>query len=709
MTLERRLLDAIMRVHAASPTHAPTQASFDVLLNELLDLTGSEYGFLGHVRRKDDGAPYLKTRAITNIAWTDELQAWYAENAPQGLEFFNLNSLFGKVLTSGDLMLANETFGHPDAAGRPDGHPPLRRFLGIPLRIGDEFVGMAGVANRAEPYTAELVEQLRPLTSAIAAALAAMDDQEARRDAEAQLRASEERWKYAVTGSDEGVWDWDIRTGSVFRSPRFLTQLGFAPEEELGAWDMDLLRVHPDDREPVRVALADVLEGRSAKLSVEHRMSTVSGDYVWMLSRGCVVARDDDGKPTRFVGTQVDITPRRETQKKLEEALRSAQEGVRAKSEFLAVMSHEIRTPMNGVIGMAGLLLDTELAPQQREFAATIRDSADALLSILNDILDLSKFESNRFELESVSFDVADAVAQVNGLLRVHASAKNVALRVVTDDAGEREPFLVRSDLGRVRQVAMNLIFNAIKFTEVGEVVVHISRKRVEGKPVVRLAVCDTGIGVPEGRRDRLFQPFSQVDASMNRRFGGTGLGLAICHRIAEAVEGRVGYEPRDGGGSIFWFEMPVGDPLSHSRPLMTPVRSLASEEALKARGGRVLLVEDNMVNQRVTSLLLQRLGLSVESVANGLEALEALSRSNYDLVLMDVQMPELDGCEATRLFRAREAANDQGHLPIVALTANAETESRERCVDAGMDDVLTKPLRRPDLVACIARWLLAG
>lgn len=707
MTLERRLLESIMRVHAASPTHAPTQASFDVLLNELLDLTGSEYGFLGHVRRKEDGTPFLKTRAITNIAWTADLHAWYEENAPQGLEFFNLNSLFGKVLRSGELMIANETTGHPDAAGRPDGHPPLRRFLGIPLRIGDEFVGMAGVANRQEPFTEELVEQLRPLTSTIAAALAAMDDQEARRAAETRLRDSEERWKHALTGSDEGVWDWDIAAGTMFRSPRYLTQLGHGPGEDLGGWDEGLARVHPDERDLVRRAVQRVLDGETDRLVVEHRMRTNTDDYIWVLSRGSVVERDAAEQPRRLVGTQVDITARRETQRQLEEALRSAQEGVRAKSEFLAVMSHEIRTPMNGVIGMAGLLLDSELAPQQREFAETIRDSADALLVILNDILDLSKLEADRLELESMTFDVHEAVTQVNDLLRVHASAKEVALRVTTD--GDTSPLLLRSDLGRVRQVAMNLIFNAIKFTEAGEVNVHLERTHIDEEPAIRISVRDTGIGVPPDRRGRLFQPFSQVDASMNRRFGGTGLGLAICQRISGALKGRIGYKPLDAGGSEFWFDVPVGQPESFTGKERLAADSSAIEEALKARGGRVLLVEDNMVNQRVTSLLLQRMGLSVESVANGLEALEALSRANYDLVLMDVQMPELDGCEATRRFRAREASNDQGHLPIVALTANAEADSLERCVASGMDDVLTKPLRRPDLVDCISRWLLAS
>jgi len=474
---------------------------------------------------------------------------------------------------------------------------------------------------------------------------------------------------------------------------------------------------------------------RSGEPIIDHvtRHTWPNGRETWSLNIAAAI-RNAAGDVIGVFGTNKDITEKKLLEKALlanqhlaamttqaEAMATAARVANEAKSAFLANMSHEIRTPMNGVVGMAELLLDTPLSDSQRELAITIVHSAHALLVLINDILDFSKIEAGKLELEHAEFDLRELLDEVMRLIHVQARHKALAMRLHVDSTVPRR---VSGDAARLRQALLNLCGNAVKFTARGEVALNVGAltRCSQGGVTVSFDVRDTGIGIPANRLEALFQPFSQVDVSTTRRFGGTGLGLSIVRRLAELMGGRVSVESREGVGSNFRFEVTLRAPskeqtAAETSPGVRPAdsgdaqighrvpRHVRGQRADRAER-RILLVEDNPVNQKVALFVLQKLGYRADVVQDGQEAVSAWQRRDYELILMDCEMPVMDGYEATRQIRAQE----QGarHIPIIALTAHAIRGAESACLAAGMDAYLTKPLIRDKLEACLTHFLVS-
>ncbi len=633
-----------------------------------------------------------------------------------------------------------------------------------------------------------------------------------------------ERVERAARGGDAGLWDWRIGSDEVYYAAHFKTLLGEDDASMADTGDALRSRLHPDDLALRKMALQSHLEGQGpfdVTVRVRHR----NGEYRWFRETGQLV-RDGAGTPQRVSGAFADVTARMRLESELRAAKDAAEHAMQVKSAFLATMSHEIRTPMNGVLGMAELLLSSPLSTEQRENAETIRRSGDALLRIIDDVLDVSKIEAGKLTLESTRFELDAAVDDVVELLAEKARARNVRVVAILD---ADVPQHVTGDVTRVRQVLVNLVGNAVKFTENGDITVRVQlASREPGHLLLRFDVKDTGIGVAPDIMPLLFEPFVQADSSTTRRFGGTGLGLTISKRLAEQMGGAIGVESRTGQGSNFWFtvrlavaeastaplplrgmralvladhvptrealaarlvrlgataealsaevmphadrgrydavivedgtraaaalsglsadggratpilfrhaaiapeatdmwrdslgssfEILTGIKSAHIARAVAPALSLLPDAALdpaKPQGNasgshfvtaRILVVEDNRTNQKVAQKMLEGLGYTADLQANGQLGVDAHAAAPYDLILMDCQMPVMDGYEASRAIRALKT--EARTVPIIALTANALEGDRERCLAAGMDDYLTKPLKRERLRTALEQWL---
>jgi PAS domain S-box-containing protein len=524
-----------------------------------------------------------------------------------------------------------------------------------------------------------------------------MDD----RGEEYELVNAQRRLEAAIKLASIHVWEMDYRTKSVWGAgDEFVEEddvVGFLEMSK----DMSA-GIHPDDREAAAAELAAARRERRPYRG-EYRMDRKDRREVWV-SAASADFYGETGEIETRLGVLVDITKRKRAEQALIHAKADAEAANRAKSDFLATMSHEIRTPLNGVLGMARAMEGDELTPAQRARLEVVRQSGESLLSLLNDVLDLSKVEAGKLELDIEPFDLCEVVSSAHAMFAGVAQGKGVALEMVVDDAARGA---YRGDAARVRQIIANLISNALKFTDKGRAEVAVART-VSG---IEIRVSDTGIGIPADRVDKLFQKFEQADASTTRRFGGTGLGLAICREFSELMGGSVRVTSTQGEGSTFIVELPLPrlEDVDVAPRAALPQQSAPPPEAEDTPPLRVLAAEDNKVNQLVLRTLLNQAGIDPVIVDDGRAAVEAWEQSAWDVILMDVQMPVMDGPAATRIIRQREAASGRAMTPIIALTANVMSHQVRDYELAGMNGWVAKPIEVAALFAGLEAALALG
>jgi PAS domain S-box-containing protein len=515
--------------------------------------------------------------------------------------------------------------------------------------------------------------------------------------AEAAARDSEERYRFLAENAPDMISRTTLAGEVVYVSPGSLRVFGYTPEE-MGRLNAQTL-VHPDDFEAVMGRIFGMIDHRLRRLDEPmcYRARHKHGHWIWIEANPTLIC-DETGEPVEFIDVVRDVTQTKTFEADLEQARARAEAAAAAKSAFLANMSHELRTPLTSIIGFSRLLGEREdLTVDARRFAKRISDASEALLAIINDVLDFSKLDAGQVTLESQPLSVCRLVDETTGLVAIQAAAKGVEIRTELDP---KTPELIRGDVARLRQVLLNFLSNAVKFTDQGSVTVKTGWRSGKSGRRLRIAVTDTGAGIARSQVKRLFERFSQADVSINRTHGGTGLGLAISKGIVELMGGRIGVTTRLGKGATFWFEVPA-EPAAAA----APQADVGKAEACPAL--RLLVVDDTAVNRELVKLMLAPLGLEIEEADGGAEGVKAAMSRPYDLILMDVRMPGVDGLEATRVIRATSQANRA--TPILALTADVQTENAAACRAAGMNDILAKPIVPQQLLGKILQWAPQG
>ena len=533
-----------------------------------------------------------------------------------------------------------------------------------------------------------------------------LSTQRRRSIAEASFKSSEERFKLAVNGTQDGIFDWDVETKEAFYSKRYFKMLGYDRPTKGTIGDF-LELVHPEDRDAVWAYKESYINGKLSEYEQDYRMQHASGRWVWIKARATGVFDKKTNRAVRLVGAHTDITSTKMVEKQLEHEIEAAEESNRAKSEFLAHMSHEIRTPLTAISGAAEILdLQKEgFNEKQAQLVRVLRTSSSALKDLINSILDFSKIESSGLELDEHTFALDQVFQETISMMALKANEKNIKFEV-NDKAIKDLEFY--GDSTRIRQILVNIIGNAIKFTDKGSVKVSVKKQKKGDYAFINISVKDTGIGIPAEKHELVFEPFKQGDASVVRKHGGTGLGLPISRKLARLMGGDVTLQSKPGKGTTFSINLPLKD-LKDKGQQRDEHDVLRLNEAIRknlTQNSKVLVAEDYEGNVVVIGQMLENLGLEYDIAKDGAQALELWNKHHYDMVLMDVQMPEVDGFTATQRIREKESRNDMKRTPIVGMTAHALVGDKKKCIKVGMDAYLPKPLDESELKKQILKYI---
>lgn len=782
---------------------------FKKMLDYVLKITGSEYGFIGEVFLQD-GKQVLRTYAITDISWNEETAALYQKHAQQGMLFTNHETLFGYTLKTGETVLSNHPASDPRSGGTPKGHPPLKCYMGLAIKDSKgNLIGMMGLANKRTGYTEDDIAYLQPFITTCGTMIIALKSLQERAQVEAENREIYQKLLTAQSIAKLGSWDYDMQSNEVNWSDELYTIYELPKEGKVLNYRAYHERLHPDDVER-NDAIATQAIRSGTEFTFEERLIFPDGRKKIVLVNGYPV-RNEQGEVIRIQGTTQDITARKwqeeevqrffdlavdlfciasnngyflrtsqsfttalgytETElrekpfvdlvhpedrgrtlnevdfmlrggtsrnfenrylcksgmyitlswtatfdaesqliyasakdvterKVLEQNLIQTQieaEKSRAKDTFLANMSHEIRTPLNAIIGFNDILSQTPLSEEQRKNVDFIANASKTLSVLINDILDISKLESGKLDLEHEPFEIEKVVRQVVQMHASKAKSKGVKLMLSYDT---EIPSVLIGDETRLSQILINLVSNAIKFTEKGSVELRVTdAKQLDDLVSVQFEVKDTGIGIRKDKLDLIFERFTQAESYTTRVYGGTGLGLNIVQSLVELHHGKLDVKSEWGVGSAFTFTLDY--PIATSEDLQRLEDGQRVLETARLEGMSILLVEDNEHNQILAETYLTKHHATVDLAANGNIALTMLKEKSYDAILMDIQMPIMDGLATTVLLRQEMAIT----TPVVACSAHAMASERAKCREAGMNDYISKPYTEETLVNTLAKY----
>lgn len=824
-----RLLDFISGIQSKFIENSEPGELFDSILEGLLELTESSYGFIGEILSSPEGKLYLKTHALRDMARDNGTVDCFASYQKEGLEFCNLEPLVSDTIVAKKSVIANDPRNEKHPLGLLPGHPELKSFAELPLLFENEVVGIVRIANRSGGYSEKFIQSLDPVLASCGNLISAMRMVRAKRLSDRELDEYRNRLELVLRAGKLGSWDWKIRTGEMRFDAGWVKMLGYEVNELEGSFDTWRSLLHPDDVQSVIQTLQDHLDGKTDFYETEHRLKAKDGSWVWVLDRGRVFERDVNGSPLRAVGTHLDITVRKKRDEELaiqqtllsvfvenvpaaiamfntemiyisaskawseeyklgnqqllgrshyevfnsisdewraihkralsgevircekdtwrpphwekDQTLRwevrpwyfssnkiggiivlsqditdqceredelvamriAAEAAMFAKGQFLAHMSHEIRTPLTSIIGFAEAAReDGVTAAEQIQALNTILSNGKHLLGIINDILDFSKLDVGALEVEKRPISLVKLVDDIRVLMVPRLAEKGLSLIINYEWP---LPETISIDGVRLMQILLNLTSNAVKFTERGRVEIKVWCNRNEQRAY--FSVSDTGIGLTREEISRIFQPFVQADVGTSRKFGGTGLGLSISKQLVDRLGGEISVTSELNVGSTFTFCVATGNLNDVNWITGIPMNngeSLRDEKPARNLVGRLLIADDAADNRNLLQFILRKTNLDITFVENGKQAVDAVLEKPFDVILLDMQMPVMDGYTAAREMRAHGVK-----IPIIALTANAMKQDVLRCIEAGCTLHLPKPFGRDALLECLYQQLLAG